>query len=301
MVMLPFATSLSISKISQDNRMSIPILYESDNLIAIRKPPNIPHHDSENEEGILSYIRNLQSKDNFSYDGRIFGVHRLDRVTSGILILAKNRETAGILGKSFRGDSSNSVSKYYVALSSKKPKKKKQGWVKGDMVKSRRGAWKLTSKTNNPAVSRFFTAGLGNVDVSGWPLYHHLSSQSQQMEMKTLLPKTLILFKPHTGRTHQLRVAAKSVGLGILGDKMYGDSLQAQLFERTYLHAAGFHVHINGEEVAIWAPPSDWFNAENNKSSRCNDAENILKDLVAKHCDNQFILNAMLNYYEKSF
>ena len=88
----------------KDKDIEIPILYESVNLIVINKPPNIPHHSSESEEGILSRIRYLQAKDDssFPYNGRIFGVHRLDRVTSGILLLAKNSETAAALSKQFR-------------------------------------------------------------------------------------------------------------------------------------------------------------------------------------------------------
>lgn len=134
--------------------------------------------------------------------------------------------------------------------------------------------------------------------MTDWPMYHHLSSQ-QIVEMENLLPKTLILFQPHTGKTHQLRVAAKSLGLGILGDKTYGDSLNAQCFERTYLHAIAIHVHIDGEDVAIWNPPPDWFNSKNNKNNYSCKTENILKGLVEKHCDNQFILDTMLNCNKK--
>ena len=88
------------------------------------------------------------------------------------------------------------------------------------------------------------------------------------------VPKTAILFQPHTGKTHQLRVAAKSVGLPILGDVRYGGGrvcvadttvdettptitspFDNELFDRTYLHAAAIHFELDNEEVCIYSPP----------------------------------------------
>ena len=69
----------------------------------------------------------------------------------------------------------------------------------------------------------------------------------------------MILFQPHTGKTHQLRVAAKIVGLPILGDPIYANVAYTQGTERKYLHAAALHVNINGEDICIWDPPSNWF------------------------------------------
>lgn len=288
------------------NPTPISILYESDNILAIDKPPHIPHHDSDTEIGILSHIRMLQADDddhhnnnNFTYKGRIYGCHRLDRVTSGILLLAKTQEAAASLSNSFR--TKVNMTKYYIALSNKKPKKKKQGWVKGDMVPSRRGAWKLTSTKENPAVSRFYSAGLGNFDFKDFPLHCHSNSSLRETEddgndrndgdVSLLLPKTLILFHPHTGKTHQLRVAAKSVGLPILGDKMYADAIDAQNYERTYLHALAMHVNVNGEDVAIWNPP-DWFHLIGDDKNG-NSAEGAMIKLLQKHCVNEFILDAV--------
>jgi len=263
------------------------ILYESDNLIAIDKPPHIAHHDSETEPGILSYVRYLQSQsitNSFSYKGRIHGVHRLDCITSGILLLAKNQETASLLSQKFRD---KDVTKYYVALTSKKPKKKKQGWVKGDMITSRRGSWKLTNTRNNPAITRFFTAGVGNLNTIGIDQ----TKTDEDLLASVILPKTMILFQPLSGKTHQLRVAAKSVGLSILGDKRYGDAIEAQRSKRTYLHACCLNVNLDGEEITIWNPPCDWF-----ESFGCeNDPtiEEALIRLMNKHCENEKILLEM--------
>lgn len=62
---------------------NINVLYESDDVLAIDKPPHISHHDDDQEIGILSIIRQQQKEERISYQGRIYGVHRLDKVTSG--------------------------------------------------------------------------------------------------------------------------------------------------------------------------------------------------------------------------
>ena len=183
-----------------------------------------------------------------------------------------------------------------MAISSKKPKKKKQGWVKGHMVLGRRGSYKLVNESKkkeetvsslsssnddddhvsekttnkNYAVTRFFTSGLGNVNLSPSLLREIDSPPSSGDEKSSLsLPKTAILFQPHTGKTHQLRVAAKSVGMPILGDGGYGGgrvcgadttaedeaTTNTDEFDRTYLHAAAIHFELDNEEVCIYSPP----------------------------------------------
>ena len=65
-----------------------PIIFENDKLLAINKPPHISHHDdpSTGELGIISIIRSQQQTQTFSYPDRLWSVHRLDKVTSGILL-----------------------------------------------------------------------------------------------------------------------------------------------------------------------------------------------------------------------
>ncbi len=62
---------------------NIKVLYESDQVLAIEKPPHVSHHDDDKEMGILSIVRQHQKEGKISYGGRIYGVHRLDKVTSG--------------------------------------------------------------------------------------------------------------------------------------------------------------------------------------------------------------------------
>ncbi|KAL9178324.1 hypothetical protein ACHAXT_001752 [Thalassiosira profunda] len=296
--------------------VSVPIIYENERLLAVAKPPRIPHHDDASSPGILSVIRHQQQQPNpsFSYPGRLYGVHRLDKVTSGILLFAKDSATASELMCKFNN---KEIQKYYVAISGKKPKKGKQGWVKGEMVLGRRGSYKLVNSSRKPkiaeddsgegmddddrtakrsigyAVTRFFTAGLGNLQM-----VPQLLDPTEGSEGRAI-PKTAILFQPHTGRTHQLRVAAKSVGLPILGDARYGggrletSTADGTDWDRTYLHACAMHFQLSPfgrrrrHDVTIWSPPPfDHLFAP-------GELNGVFVGMMEKHCDCAPILDAL--------
>jgi tRNA pseudouridine32 synthase/23S rRNA pseudouridine746 synthase len=255
----------------------IPILYESDRLLIIHKPHGIAHHndpgdnDQPDSYGIVNLLRQQQKQ-------RLWGVHRLDRVTSGILIFAKDADMASQLTGCF---ANKKVQKFYVGISAKPPKKKKQGLVQGGMSKSRDKSWKLMRGTNekNYAKTRFFTAPV------------HINDTKY----------TCILFRPFTGKTHQLRVAAKSVGLALLGDPTYKDGMtttEDRDRDRTYLHASGIHIPaFEGQEsVSLWCPPP--FFLEDNDDDDDDDSsfaalDTVLQKLMTKHCDVPSILQAM--------
>ena len=274
------------------------ILYENDRVFVINKPCGIGYHnelmsanskekDEENEvhvpeptvDGILTLIRKAQLEGRISYSGRLYGVHRLDKVTSGILLFAKDVECAGLLSKSFRD---KNVTKYYFALSAKRPKKRKQGLIKGDMIKSRRGSWQLKRSLDDPAMTRFYTCGLGKLNEK----YAHAVSE--------VIPSTAILFQPITGKTHQLRVASKSEGMAILGDALYGKSHDHL---RTYLHSSVLHMNVNGiGELCIISPPTFeelWSPPEINCKNAARDFREIFFSLLRKHCQNERILEIM--------
>ncbi|EEX41440.1 pseudouridylate synthase LSU rRNA-specific [Vibrio furnissii CIP 102972] len=157
----------------------------------------------------------LQEVAKQSGDAQLYLVHRLDKMTSGILLLARNAKAASELSKGF---AERQVEKFYLALGSKKPKKK-QGLISGDMERSRRASWKLLTSQTNPAVTQFFS----------------LAAEPGER---------LFLCKPYTGKTHQIRVALKSVGSGIVGDPIYNAGNQA---DRGYLHAFALRFSYAGE------------------------------------------------------
>jgi tRNA pseudouridine32 synthase/23S rRNA pseudouridine746 synthase len=180
--------------------MQVDIVYDHLDFIVLNKPEGVSFH-SEEGPGFV-----VQAEAALGY--KLFSVHRLDKVTSGLLLFAKSSHVAHLLSEAFL---SKEVQKIYLAISIRKPKKK-QGWVKGDMAPSRRGSYKLLHTKNAPAITQFITAPLNEGE-------------------------RLFLLKPHTGKTHQLRVALKSLGSPIAGDVRYAMANEAKEEERTYLHA----------------------------------------------------------------
>lgn len=308
-------------------RIVVPILYEDESMLAVSKPPGVPHHDDEvvndstgrrRRPGILFLVRSLQSSSSpaFPYRGRLHGVHRLDRVTSGVLLFAKDPVTAGKLTGLFR---ERRVMKYYVGISNKRPKKKKQGWVRGRMVKGRRGGWKLLPTTKKGgggdggigavadgrdgvwAETRFFSAGLGGLVVD------RRDDDAVGTDDDAFAPRTALLFRPYTGRTHQLRVAAKAVGLPLLGDPTYnsggkgGGNGAGDGPKRTYLHATALHFDLDGRDVTIVSrPPFDhlWESGVGT-GDREDDGDgtpgfqSIVDAMMKKHCDCDAILEML--------
>ena len=213
--------------------LALRLLHETERLLVVDKPPGLPFHEDDGGPGVLQAARAAQACGAWAYGGRLHGVHRLDRVTSGVLVLAKSAHDAGLLGGAFRA---GNVRKLYVALSARRPSKK-MGVVVGDMARSRRGAWMLLHSRERPATTRFVSSGVvgSRPGLRGFVL------------------------RPLTGRTHQLRVALKSLGAPVLGDALYAAAADAAREERAYLHAAALHVPAlaPGEApLCVVCPPS---------------------------------------------
>jgi len=183
-------------------------------------------------------------------------------------------------------------------------------------------------KKGGYAVTRFYIAGVGNLSLSP-PLvlveednHRGESKDDDAVDEIAVLPKTAIVFQPHTGKTHQLRVASKSVSLPIMGDVRYGggrlllptatdrcssdfddaeDALDDALddddatthndssdWDRTYLHASAIHFQWNGEDVTIYSPPPF-----DHLCSTTNRLTNVFVSLMEKHCDCLPIMNVI--------
>lgn len=195
--------------------MSFNILFENSDLIAVDKPADYNFHT---EDDSLGFAASFQQ----AYGSKLFPLHRLDKITSGLLLFAKNSNAAKQAGKLFE---QRQINKTYIALSSKKPKKK-QGRIIGDMIKARNGSWKLAHTKEKPAITLF-------------------QSQALQPGIR------FFWIRPSTGKTHQIRVALKSIGSPILGDLRYsGESA-----DRGYLHAYQLNFCWKGEEVSIKSQP----------------------------------------------
>ncbi|KGJ90291.1 TIGR01621 family pseudouridine synthase [Thalassotalea sp. ND16A] len=195
------------------------VIFENNDFVVIDKAENCNFHDEDNPgQGVFNQVKAQQQYD------ELFPVHRLDKMTSGLLLFAKNKLTARALGKMFE---QHLIDKFYLAISKDKPKKK-QGWIKGDMVKSRRSSWRLARTSNNPAITQFFSYSL----AQGLRLF---------------------VLRPRTGKTHQLRVALNSIGSAIAGDAIYNP---ADMSDRGYLHAYALKFELNGEQYQFSQLPS---------------------------------------------
>lgn len=195
----------------------ITIRFEHDDFVIIDKPAGVPVQNEDNLQGIIPRVCLQLGIE------KLWLVHRLDKATSGLLILAKTQAATSVLSQLF---AKRQVSKHYLALSAKAPKKK-QGTVAGDMQRVRNGLWKLSPLLENPAVSQFFSYGLGN-------------------------GVRLFLIKPWTGKTHQIRVMMKSLSSPILGDNFY----KGERADRMYLHAFSIQFIYAGEEIKVLCEPS---------------------------------------------
>lgn len=183
------------------------------------KPHDVNFHD-EGESG-QGFFNRLKSQLNET----IYPVHRLDKITSGIVIVARNKSAAQFFQQAFE---LGLIEKRYLAITKGKPKKK-QGTVAGDMGKSRNGAWRLLKTNNNPAITQFFSWG---------------DSETQNRMRYFLL-------RPISGKTHQLRVALKSLGSPILGDTLYNGASS----DRGYLHACQVQFDYNEQTVKHLVAP----------------------------------------------
>ncbi|GGW74193.1 TIGR01621 family pseudouridine synthase [Alteromonas halophila] len=183
-------------------------LVDHDDFIIINKPSGIPMHD--NERGVISLLRQQTGESDW------YLCHRLDTGTSGCLCIARTAEAAATMGALF---AQTKIQKYYLALTTSRPAKK-QGTIIGDMKNRRQGQHMLLKSRQNPAITQFFSYGIGQ-GIRG------------------------VIVRPYTGKTHQIRVAMKSIGSPIMGDGRYG----GQQSDRLYLHAWQLGFAYQGKPV----------------------------------------------------
>ena len=206
------------------------IITQTDDFVVISKSAEVNFHDEgEHGAGLFSQVKQyLRQQLNIV---ELYPIHRLDKMTSGLLIFAKNSDSAKNFGELF---TAHKIEKYYLAISDKKPIKK-QGLIKGDMAKSRRGMFKLMRTMDNPAITQFFSYSLGN-------------------------NRRLYLLKPHSGKTHQLRVALSSIGVPIIGDPLYASNSKTKLnssADRGYLHAYALRFEFLGKPYEFVLSPNE--------------------------------------------
>ena len=192
------------------------IIADETDFLVINKSAKVHFHSQDGAAGVMAQLE-------LDLGIKLYSVHRLDTMTSGLLLFAKSSEAAASFTAKF---TAHQVQKYYLALAKGKPKKK-QGSIIGDMAKSRRSMYKLLRSNENPAITQFFSQSVAD----GLRLY---------------------LLKPLSGKTHQLRVALASIGVPILGDSLYG----GEEADRGYLHAYALQFELDGHRFEFCCMPS---------------------------------------------
>lgn len=198
---------------------SLEVLYEDDDLVVVNKPAGMLSHSKGPITHEVSVADWLQPKTS-GLDRQRSGIaHRLDRATSGVMILAKNADTKSWLMKQF---SDRNVDKKYLAVIEGVPESKK---FIVDMPIGR----------NPRKLTTFYVTDSGRPSQTGVEV---LDSNGKE---------SLVLLSPKTGRTHQLRVHMWANGWPILGDPFYKEDFKEG--EDLLLHAYSLSIQIG---------PNDW-------------------------------------------
>lgn len=193
--------NVQLNKVKQ---LESQIIYESDNVIVINKPSGIAVHGGSGLSfGVIEALRQLRPDCRF-----LELVHRLDRDTSGCLLIAKKRSVLRYLHEQLRN---KKLYKEYAALAA--------------------GRWpRSTKRVDAPLLKNTVQSGerLVKVDLSG-------KDSCTDFSIERYFDKaTLVRAMPVTGRTHQIRVHAQFAGCPLAGDPKYGDQAFDEELKRTY-------------------------------------------------------------------
>ena len=213
------------------DRLEAAIVHEDKALIVLNKPAGIAVHGGSGLSfGVIEALRQLRPEAK-----ELELVHRLDRDTSGLLMIAKKRSMLRHLHEALRGDG---VDKRYMALV--------------------RGRWDSgVRQVSAPLLKNTLRSGERMVEVD--------DEGKEALTLFRVLRRfgdfaTLVEARPITGRTHQIRVHARHAGHAIAGDSKYGDEEFSGLIrelggKRLFLHACALRVPLpEGGELNLEAP-----------------------------------------------
>ncbi len=221
--------------------MQIQILYEDPHLLAVDKPAGVLVHPSPgHERGTLTdaLLADYPELARVGSAARPGIVHRLDRDTSGVMVLARTQRAYLALRRAF--ESHIAVRKTYLAILHGAPEPRK-GTIETLIGRKPWDPKRMAVVEENGARA-----------VTHWEV------------LSTHGPIALVEFRIETGRTHQIRVHAAHIGHPVAGDALYGDAAADRRMSapprRQLLHALGLELQhpITGETLELMAePPPD--------------------------------------------
>jgi RluA family pseudouridine synthase len=229
-------------------KRNLKIIYEDDDLLACNKPPNLVVHPGTGHgrgdtliDLVQAYMTAKSAAGKTAMPDPVL-VHRIDRDTSGIILIAKNKRVLRFLHTHFRD---HQIEKIYFAVCHGRPQKSK-GTIEVGLVK--------TVEQNSGLKMK--------VDEDGD------FSQSDYSIVRTTGKLSLLQVVLKTGKTHQIRVHLSHIGCPIVGDIRYGNqALDQPLFakkgimRRLYLHASsiGFIHPLDNKKLTLSAPMPEEF------------------------------------------
>ncbi len=211
------------------------VIYDDGEILAINKPPGIASQGGMNiERHIDGMLEALTNKDGVK--PRL--VHRLDKDTSGVLLLARSADMARKLGRMFQ---SRDMKKIYWAVTAPAPTEM-EGEIKAPIIKGTEGPNKDKMMVDHKEGQKAYT----NYEV---------------MEVASN-KAAFVAFMPKTGRTHQIRVHAAHMGFPLLGDDKYGVKAALEgpgIPNRLHLHARSlqFMHPVTKKRMKLTAPLPD--------------------------------------------
>ena len=226
---MPTKNEMAISKKDSDFAKSL-VIYKDDNILVLNKPSGIAVQGGTNTS---FHIDKLLDALKFGNEEKPRLVHRIDKDTSGILLLARNRKTADVLTKAFR---EHKLPKTYLALVRGCPKKT-AGEIKAPLEKV--GEKVMVSGGGKPAITEYQI-----IDEVGDKF-------------------ALVEASPLTGRTHQIRAHMEYLGTPIVGDGKYFGSERrrfSELADKLHLHAYKIDLSVlYNQKKIIKAPLPEHF------------------------------------------
>jgi 23S rRNA pseudouridine1911/1915/1917 synthase len=237
------------------------ILHEDADLLVVNKPAGLVCHPTKNGE-MSSLIGRARLHLNFQLSTTNYQPHlvnRLDRETSGVVLIAKNSETAGELGKILE---SRAVEKEYLAI------------VYGH---GRENHGLIDAPLGKDEHSRVVVKDCVRPDGAAAQTEFFVKHRFARPSTHNSQPSTFSLLRvvPRTGRKHQIRIHLAHLGHAIVGDKLYGgdedlylalvenrltDAQRATLiFENHALHARAMRFTWRGKEMEFTCEPEPWF------------------------------------------
>ncbi|HEC33307.1 MAG TPA: RluA family pseudouridine synthase [Chloroflexi bacterium] len=226
-VVLPEETEAPI----RPEPIPLDVVYEDEYFLVVNKPAGMVVHPAAGHatgtlvNALLAHCPQAADVGGLERAGL---VHRLDKDTSGLLLVAKDPETHAALQQQFKH---RRVSKTYLALVEGQVEPR-EGVIEAPVGRDRRERKRMAvTRTGRPAMTRYRV-----VEV----FRHH----------------TLLEVRPHSGRTHQVRVHLAWLGYPVVGDRVYGRRRQPLLSDRHFLHARQlrFTHPVSKEELTLTAP-----------------------------------------------